>query len=464
MTVTDIPNWLCLSYVLFKLIPLFDRLEFIADCGPVPKGLRTCLENGGEGRGLAPEPRRCFPGRRCLSPSLVEGCSNSGDRHLRGEKHAAPEPVPYRSYLENRRKQARANAYKCSCFHSSWVSRRLMSRVLVVLLALAAIVAAGCQGRGRPDANAPRKVVVYCSVDPEFAVGILAAFEKQTGVKAVVRYDEEATKTTGLVQRLRAEADYPAADVLWSSECFQTIALANEGILAPYRGPAAKGWPAQFADPNGRWHAFGLRMRVVAWNTKRVKPADAPRKIEDLLDAKFKGRLVMADPRFGTTGGDVASWFAHYGPVRAREMLRGLTANGVRQVQGNSTAVRAVWLGEADVCLTDADDVFRAQRDGWSIAMAPLDQGGAGALAIPNTVALVKGAGNQAEAGELIEFLLSEQVERMMAASESRNIPIRPVLAAEYPKNAIGKPLELDYRKIAAQRPAALAAVKEIMP
>jgi len=334
----------------------------------------------------------------------------------------------------------------------------------VALAAWAVLAAAGCDSRGRSDTNAPRKVVVYCSVDPELADGILAAFEKQTGVKAVVRYDEEATKTTGLVQRLRAEADHPAADVFWSGECFQTIALADEGILAPYRGPAVKDWPARFADPAARWHAFGLRMRVIAWNTRRVKPADAPRKLEDLLDAKFKGRLVMANPAFGTTGGDVASWFAHYGPRRAREILRGLAANGVRQVQGNSTAVRAVAHGEADVCFTDTDDVYVARRNGWPIDMAPLDQGGAGTLAIPNTVALVKGAGNEAAAGELIEFLLSEHVERMMAVSESRNIPIRPALAAEYPKNAVGKPLEIDYRRIAAQQQAALAAVKEIMP
>ena len=334
----------------------------------------------------------------------------------------------------------------------------------VVLAAWAALAAAGCDNRGRSDANAPKKVIVYCSVDPEFARDILGAFEKQTGVKVVVRYDEEATKTTGLVQRLRAEADHPAADVFWSGECFQTIALADEGILAPYRGPAVMGWPAQFADPNGRWHAFGLRMRVIAWNTKRVVPADAPRKLEDLLDAKFKGRIVMANPAFGTTRGDVASWFAHYGAQRAKDILRGLAANGVRQVQGNSTAVRLVWLGEADVCFTDTDDVYIAQRNGWPIEMAPLDQGGAGALAIPNTVALVKGAGNEAAAGELIEFLLSEQVERLLAASESHNIPIRPALAAQYAKYAIGKPLEIDYRKVADQQPAALAAVKEILP
>ena len=336
----------------------------------------------------------------------------------------------------------------------------------LIFVLTAVLAAAGCDGRGPADANgnSPKEVVLYCSVDPEFAKGILETFEQRTGVRVKVRFDEEASKTTGLVQRLRAEADHPAADVFWSSECFQTIALADEGLLAPYRGPAAKDWPAQFADPNGRWHAFGLRMRVIAWDTRRVKPDEAPRKLEDLLDAKWKGRIVMAQPAFGTTRGDVSSWFAHYGADRAREILRGLAANGVRLVQGNSTAVRMVARGEADVCFTDTDDVYVAQRNGWPIEMAPLDQGGDGALAIPNTVALVTGSSNKAAAGELIEFLLSEAVERLLAGSESHNIPIRPSVAAEFAKYVIGNPLAIDYRKVASQQKAALAAAKEIMP
>ena len=330
----------------------------------------------------------------------------------------------------------------------------------------AALAVTGCDGRGGTDANGDpaREVVLYCSVDPQLAKGILKVFEKRTGVLVKARFDEEARKTTGLVQRLRAEADNPAADVFWSSECFQTIALADEGLLAPYHGPAARDWPAQFADPNGRWHGFGLRMRVIAWDTRRVKGGEAPRKLEDLLDAKWKGRIVMAQPAFGTTRGDVSSWFAHYGPDRAKEILRGLAANGVRLVQGNSLAVRMVARGEADVCFTDTDDVYVAQRNGWPIEMAPLDQDGEGALAIPNTVALVKGAAGKAAAGELIEFLLSEAVERMLAESESHNVPIRPAVAAEFANCAIGKPLEIDYRKVASQQQAALAAVKEIMP
>ena len=57
---------------------------------------------------------------------------------------------------------------------------------------------------------------------------------------------------------------------------------------------------------------------------------------------KWRGRIVMASPESGTTGGHVASWFAWYGEDRATQILVGLKANEVRLVAGNSVAVRLV--------------------------------------------------------------------------------------------------------------------------
>jgi iron(III) transport system substrate-binding protein len=327
-------------------------------------------------------------------------------------------------------------------------------------LSLGLLAGAGCDG---PDAQPTEQVVLYCSVDKQIAEPILATFRKQTGVKVLARYDTEASKTTGLVQRLRAEAARPAADVFWSSEIFQTIRLADEGLLAPYAGNQTAGWPPQFADPNGRWHAFALRSRVIAFDLRRVPAEKAPRSLEDLLDPQWKGRVVMAQPQFGTTRGDVASWFVGYGPDGARAILRGLKANGVRFVQGNSTAVRKLLTGEADVALTDTDDVYVARRKpGAKLGMHPLDQGGKGALAIPNTAALIRGGPHPEAARKLMAFLLGEQVEGALARSDSHNTPIRPHLAAQFADYAPLRPLKVDYAKVAEQMPAALAAVREI--
>jgi len=337
-----------------------------------------------------------------------------------------------------------------------------MRSVGAFLSVLALLTGLSCSGRG--DGEDTERVVLYCSVDQAIAEPIITAFEKQTGIRVATRFDTEASKTVGLVQKLRAEKAFPAADVFWSSEVFYTIRLAREGLLAPYDGKEVRSWPTQFADPQRRWYAFALRGRVIGYNTKRLSPADAPKTLEDLLQPKWTGRIVMARPQFGTTGGDVASWFAHYGHDRARAILRGLRDNDVRLVDGNSTAVRAIATGQADVCLTDTDDVYAGRRNGWPVAMHALDQNGAGALAIPNTAALVKGGPHPKAAARLMAFLLGEQVERMLAASDSHNTPIRPAVAAEFPTYRVAKPLAVEYDKVADQLPTALRAAREILP
>jgi iron(III) transport system substrate-binding protein len=315
----------------------------------------------------------------------------------------------------------------------------------------------------KPAPQSYRKVVVYCSVDQEIAEPIIAEFEKKTGIDVLPRFDTEASKTVGLVQRIRAEAASPIADVFWSNEIFHTMRLASESLLATYRSNTTKDWPQRYADPNGRWYGFALRARVIAYNTARVSAADAPKCLEDVLESKWKGRIVMAAPEFGTTGGDVASWFAHYDSARAMEILKQLKANDIRLVSGNSTAVRMVATGQADICFTDTDDVYAAQRNDWPVAMNYLDQGGDGALAIPNTAAIIKGAGHLVEAKEFMEFLLSDDLEQILLSSDSHNCPIRPALTGQFKKYLIPKSLQIDYEKVADNLPAAIQTATEVL-
>lgn len=327
-------------------------------------------------------------------------------------------------------------------------------------MGMAAIVAAlaGC----RHDAPGGREVAVYCSVDQEIAEPILAEFSLKTGIHVAARYDTEASKTVGLVQKLRAEAARPAADVFWSGEVFYTIQLADEGLLAPYSGEVTKDWPTQFRDASDRWYGFGLRWRVIGFHTERMTREEAPKSLEDLLDAKWKGKIVMARPSRGTTGGDVASWFVEYGPERARAILEGLKANGVRMVEGNSVAVRMVGTGQADVCLTDTDDIYAGIRNGWPVAMEPLRRNGKGTLAIPNTAAKVRRGPNPANADRLIEFLLGGDCERMLLASDAHQWPVRAAAGPDEKAYAISESAAVDYTTVAAMLPTALKAVEEI--
>jgi iron(III) transport system substrate-binding protein len=292
---------------------------------------------------------------------------------------------------------------------------------------------AGCE---RPASPAKREVVLYSSVDDYLLREIIPVFEKQTGITVKLVGDTEATKTTGLVERLTAERDHPRADVWWSSEPFGTMRLADNGVLEPYTSVAEKdfagGWPAEYRAKDKTWYGFALRGRVIAFNTKKLAKESAPQGLSELADRKWNGRIGMARPQFGTTRGQVGAMFAEAGPEAFRAWAQSLKANGVRLYDGNSSVVRAIANGEVDVGLTDTDDVYSAQSQRWPIEMVRSSGNTADSLAIPNTVARVRNGPNPAEAAALVDFILSETVERMLVESDSRNTPVHPKLAAEF--------------------------------
>ena len=276
-------------------------------------------------------------------------------------------------------------------------------------------------------------------------------YEGRSGVRVDAVYDTEETKSTGLANRLLAEKARPRADVFWSNEPVRTLVLKSRGVLAAYKSPSAQGIPSVFTDPDGYWTGLSARIRVIAYNTTLVTPAEAPRSIFDLADPRWRGQVAIADPRFGSTSFHVAALYALAGDQKVDDFFRRLKANGVRVVDGNSVVRDLVARGEVKVGLTDTDDVNVAIEDGQPIAMVLPDKDGLGVPVMPNMVSLIANAPHPDEARKLVDYLLSTEVERQLAQSEAVQIPLHA--GVEGPKNipAIDtfKPMTLDYAKAA---------------
>jgi iron(III) transport system substrate-binding protein len=309
--------------------------------------------------------------------------------------------------------------------------------------------------------------VVYVSTDEAVARPILEAFEHAHGIRVLMVGDTEARKTTGLIERLRSERERPLADVFWSSEAIGTVALANEGLLAPHVSEATRDWPPQWRDASHRWHAFSPRPRVVVFDPNRIREADVPKTWGSLVDPRWRGEIVMADPRFGTTGGHLAAlrWWHDTKPGDGwNQWLGGMASNEVRMHPGgNAGVVDAVRRGEAMLGLTDADDVRAANRAGASLAMVLPRHGpatGEGPMLMPNTVAIVQGAPHPRSAAMLADWLCSPEVARRLAASVSGNVPLHPFVAAEFPELIVDDPLILNLSEVESQwMPAVESAV-----
>jgi iron(III) transport system substrate-binding protein len=316
-------------------------------------------------------------------------------------------------------------------------------------------VAGACRGRtddGTGAASA-RRVTAYVSADRPFSEPIMREFERLSGIRVDVVYDTEETKSTGLANRLLAEKERPQADVFWSNEPVRTLVLKTRGVLAPYRSPSAEGIPSTFKDPEGYWTGFSARLRVIVYNTTLVPAAEAPTSVLDLADAKWRNQIAIADPRFGSTSFHVAALYAQLGDARADAFFAQLKANGVRIVDGNSVVRDLVAKGEIKVGLTDSDDVSVALEAGLPIAMVLPDRDGSGVPVMPNMVSLVAGAPHREEGTRLVDFLLSPEAERMLAASAAVQIPLHASVEPpqRMPRIDSIRLMTLDYGRAAAR-------------
>ena len=306
------------------------------------------------------------------------------------------------------------------------------------------------------------ELVVYCSIDDVFGRSVLDAYQSRTGRNLSVVFDSEAGKTTGLVNKIIREADSgrSRADVFWSSELFNTIRLGRRGLLEPYESPSAADIPKRFKDAQHRWTALAARARVLAFDPQHI--GDVPQTWQQLADPEFAKQLSFANPLFGTTRGHVAAMFALWGEKRGRAFLVGLRDGGVRIADGNSSAVRDVIAGRTRLAATDTDDVWVAQQAGESVELSYPDMGDGGTLLIPCSVAIIKGTAHLDEARRLVDYLVSAEVERMLAQSDSRNIPVRESLRKEL---GITWPAasKVEYEKVADAMDEAGAAVREIL-
>lgn len=332
----------------------------------------------------------------------------------------------------------------------------LMSRTHAVLVGLT-LGLAGCSGGGpRPSAPPARSagtVVVYSALDQDFAEPILRRYGEGAGVEVLPKFDVESTKTVGLTNLIIAEADRPRCDLFWNNEILNTLRLREKGLLAPFRPSRADDLPEAFRGSDSTWYGFAARARVLLVNTDLVPEDARPTGIADLLDPRWKGRVAIAKPLFGTTATHAVCLFDAWGRQRAEAYFRGLKANEAQVLSGNKQVALAVGSGAAAFGLTDTDDAVIEIDAGRPVAIVYPDGGpdGLGTLFIPNTIARIKGSPHPEAADALADHLLSPEVEAALAAGPSAQIPLLRSTEAparvETPRTV--KPMAVDFERAA---------------
>ena len=234
-------------------------------------------------------------------------------------------------------------------------------------------------------------LTIYTSQDQVYAEPILRDFEKQSGIKIRAIYDSEAVKTVGLVNRLIFEKNNPQCDLFWNNEELRTRQLATKGVL----------------NTSMRIEAFGTRTRQWVWNTNQISMASIPKDLFTLTNAHWRSKVAIALPLFGSTSTHFQILRQKWGKERWEQWCRGLIANDVITVDGNSVVVQLVGRGEVALGITDSDDIRAGLKNQLPIAGKSIVEDG---FIIRNSIGYIAGSPFQNLSKRLAEYLQSNSV------------------------------------------------------
>src|SRR5881296_3963569 len=228
-------------------------------------------------------------------------------------------------------------------------SRGVLS-VLGLTLALSAFPAFAQDARVEA-AKKEGKVVWYTSLALPSAEKVAKLFEAAyPGLKVEVH----RTGSQRILQRVMQElqANLKLVDVIHTSDAGHFVLLKGKKLLTKYTPPAVDAFPPGFKDRDGYYYGLRATVNVIAYNTKIIPSAEAPRTWKDLLDPKWKGKLVTAHPGYS---GVIATHVLALVHLHGWDYFKQLAQNKLMLVQSAVDPAGVVASGERLVAVNGGD-------------------------------------------------------------------------------------------------------------
>jgi iron(III) transport system substrate-binding protein len=304
------------------------------------------------------------------------------------------------------------------------------------ILALAALTTACGGGDGR------QVLTVYSPHGRE----MLQAFEKRfEAANPTIDLQYVDMGSQEVYDRVRSEKANPQADVWWGAPANMFEQAAADSMLQPFTPSWATAVPAEAKDPEGFWYGTYITPEVIAYNTEVVSAAEAPKDWDDVLDPRWKGKVLIRDPMASGTMRTIFGMVVQRG-IRATgdtaqgfQWLRRLDANTKQYVLNPTMLYQMLARQEGDVTLWALPDIEMVR------AQYPIEYTipTSGTPLIVDAVAIVRGAPN-AEAAKLFVEYIGGNAALVPAVREFFRLPAR----TDFPQDSMPPRLRAAQEKL----------------
>jgi iron(III) transport system substrate-binding protein len=249
-------------------------------------------------------------------------------------------------------------------------------KTLILTIILAAAATMSIAQETTPEMlEAARKegsIVWYTAVDVKAAELIAQAFRNEyPGINVEV----ERAGSERVFQRLEQEygAGIHNVDVVNSSDASHFVYWKDKGILASHLPPDAELFEPQFRDPDNQFATWRAHLSVIGYNTDLVPEEEAPTSLADLLDSKWKSRMVKAHPGYS---GTIVTATQAIVNVLGWEYFEQLAQQDFMQVQSSTAPPKSIAMGERMV-MADGNEynMFTEIQNGSPVAIVYAAEG-----------------------------------------------------------------------------------------
>jgi len=280
------------------------------------------------------------------------------------------------------------------------------------------------------------RVVVYGSLGLRPGLSeLLWAFRKKHKLEEFPVYlDDHPFQLRDRIRRER-ENGMRTADVVLVPH-YMALQLREEGVLARHHSAELDSYPREFRDASHQWFAIGVTFMSMAYNSKQLGEKDLPESLDDLSSGKMKGQLGMQSLTASKAGNLGAYYIAYLqrtvGSKKWMNLLHSLTGpNRPKTYDCIDHLLQGLLDGAVRIGLTVYSlAYFREKTSGSPVALLRMKE--APPMLTFTSAGLVSGAEDNGSARRFLDFLLSEDAQRIIGTIAGI-APTRPGISAAYP-------------------------------